>query len=250
MTIAGSSAGFFRIPGAWSIQFMINKFKIWVRKQIRKKQELREFKQYSTEQVFTRIYTDNKWGDNETRSGKGSTLNITSDFRMALPDLLASLEVESMLDIPCGDFHWMQTVELPLQRYLGADIVKPLIEENQRLYSNQQRRFLHLNLLTDPLPDTDVIFCRECLVHLSFDDISRAVSNIKRSEATYLFTTHFPEIRHNQDIVTGKHHCLNLTLPPFNWPQPLTQIVEYHAGKRRGNKCLSVWKIADIPAAR
>ena len=53
--------------------------------------------------------------------------------------MLNQLDAKSMLDIPCGDFHWMKEIELPLDHYMGADIVKPLIEENQNRYGSETR---------------------------------------------------------------------------------------------------------------
>jgi len=218
-----------------------------LKKILRKKEESNLFKNASTEEVFTHIYQENKWGDEESRSGKGSNLKVTESLRAALPDMLRKLDIRTMLDIPCGDFHWMKEVDLPLEKYQGADIVKPMIEDNQSRYGSDKREFLHLDLLRDALPNVDAIFCRECLVHLSYADIETALQNIRKSGATYLFTTHFPQRKYNEDIVTGKHHSLNFNLPPFSWPEPELEFVEYFAGKRRGNKCLSVWKIADIP---
>ncbi len=218
-----------------------------VRKLFSQKKEVDFFRSASTEEIFTHIYLTNKWGDDETRSGKGSRLDSTTKLRAALPDMLQQLEIKTMLDIPCGDFHWMKDVELPLAHYQGADIVEPLIDENRRRYGNEKREFLHMDLLNDPLPTVDAIFCRECLVHFSYADIEKALQNIKKSGSTYLFATHFPERRFNEDVVTGKHHSLNFNLPPFNWPTPITELTEYYAGKRRGNKCLSVWRIADLP---
>jgi hypothetical protein len=84
-------------------------------------------------------------------------------------------------------------------------------------------------------------------VHLSFEDIFKAIENIKSSGSSYLMVTQFPAVKLNKDIVTGKHRSLNMTLAPFNWPQPSSEMVEYHAGNRRGNKCLSVWKIDKLP---
>lgn len=218
-----------------------------IRKYFGKKREERMFRDASTEQVFTHIYLSNKWGDAESRSGKGSNLEVTALLREELPGMLRRLQVRTMLDIPCGDFHWMKEVDLPLERYQGADIVQQMIVDNQRRYGNASREFLHLDLLRDDLPAVDAIFCRECLVHLSFADIARALENIRRSGAIYLFTTQFPDIRTNTDVVTGKHHSLNFTRAPFHWPEPVLELVEYHAGKRRGNKCLSVWRIAELP---
>ena len=143
----------------------------------------------------------------------------------------------------------MKEVELPLDRYQGADIVKPMIDENQRKFGNDKREFLHLDLLRDPLPAVDAIFCRDCLVHLSYADIETAIRNIKKSGARYLFTTQFPDRKSNKDIVTGKHHSLNFRQAPFHWPEPELEFVEYFAGERRGNKCLSVWEISRLPVA-
>ncbi len=218
-----------------------------LKKYFRKKAELDFFRNASTEEVFTRIYRDNKWGDTESRSGKGASLEATRSLRSGLPDLLRKLNISSMLDIPCGDFHWMKEVALPFEHYIGADIVHPLLEENQRHYGNSTRQFLYLDLLKDSLPAVDAIFCRECLVHLSYADIGVALRNIRGSGATWLLTTHFPQQPRNKDIVTGKHHSLNFTIAPFNWPAPVSEIVELYAGKRRGNKCLSAWRIADLP---
>jgi hypothetical protein len=218
-----------------------------IKKYFDKKKEVQHFKNLSAEEVFTQIYHTNKWGDEESRSGKGSNLERTVELRVRLPKILESLGANSMLDIPCGDFFWMKEMTIPLQTYIGADIVKPLIEENNRLHENASRSFVQLDLLQDTLPQVDVVFCRECLVHLSFEDIFKAIENIKSSGSSYLMVTQFPAVKLNKDIVTGKHRSLNMTLAPFNWPQPSSEMVEYHAGNRRGNKCLSVWKIDKLP---
>lgn len=219
----------------------------FIKKYFHKKKEVRQFKQLSPEGVFTQIYHSNKWGDKDSRSGKGSNLQRTTEIRAQLPKILQSLGAESMLDIPCGDFYWMKEISLPLQTYIGADIVKPLIEENNRLYSTASRQFLQLDLLQDALPKSDVIFCRECLVHLSFEDIFKAIENIKSSGSGYLMVTQFPSHKRNKNIATGKHRSLNMTLKPFNWPQASIELLEQYAGHRRGNKCLSVWKIDELP---
>lgn len=218
-----------------------------IKKYFAKKAEKEFFNNSSTQEVFTHIYESNKWGDAESKSGGGSNLEKTISLRKAIPTMLTQLDAKSMLDIPCGDFHWMKEIELPLSRYIGADIVNPLVEENQRRYGNQQRKFLQLDLIRDNLPAVDVIFCRDCLVHLSFADIALALDNIRRSGAQYLLTTHFPEIQTNKDSITGKHHSLNFTLEPFNWPKPMIGHNEYFSSKRRRNKHLSVWNISDLP---
>ena len=211
-----------------------------------KHKELKFLKRASTEEAFTHIYESNKWGEASTRSGKGSTLDYTRPLRAELPTVLQRLNTEVLLDIPCGDFHWMQHVELPVKHYIGADIVNSLIAANTQHYGNSQRTFLRVDLLQDQLPEADTILCRECLVHLSIADINRALCNIKNSGATYLLTTSFPDISRNADIVTGKHRRLNFCAAPWSWPAPLGAITEQGANARRGRKLLGVWKIDEI----
>lgn len=218
-----------------------------LRKFVQKRNELGFFKKATPEEIFTRIYDTNKWGHKDTRSGKGSSLDSTLLLREQLPALLQDLQTTTLLDIPCGDFHWMQQIDLPVALYIGADIVKPLIAANSLHYSNEQRQFAACDLLHDLLPRADSILCRECLVHLSFGDINLALANIKSSGAKFLLTTNFPDITENINIVTGKHRRLNFCRAPWHWPPPLMTIMEQPAESRRGRKDLAVWRIADLP---
>src|SRR5262245_50296933 len=60
------------------------------------------------EQTFTDIYRRNAWGGTESVSGTGSGLAETRALRSSLRLLIDDFEIATMLDIPCGDFHWMQ----------------------------------------------------------------------------------------------------------------------------------------------
>src|SRR4051812_19402296 len=66
----------------------------------------------SLEIIFSGIYRNNSWGDPESVSGRGSTLARTEVMRKTLPILLANVRAKSLLDAPCGDFNWMQHVDL------------------------------------------------------------------------------------------------------------------------------------------
>jgi len=110
------------------------------------------------EQKFKRIYRQNPWGDSESRSGPGSNLAITINLRGQLPDLIKKLDIHSILDIPCGDFHWLSNVEWDLDSYLGGDLVDEIIQENLRHYSRNHYHFEKMDLLRDLLPQVDMIF--------------------------------------------------------------------------------------------
>ncbi|MFU8818001.1 MAG: class I SAM-dependent methyltransferase [Pseudomonadales bacterium] len=221
----------------------------WIRKLMRKRREKRLFAAVDDRAIFDWIYRTNKWGDPESVSGKGSNLAQTRNLRAELPALLQRLEVKTLLDAPCGDFHWMQHTPLAVDEYIGADIVPALVDANQTAHAAPGRRFVCLDLATDPLPAVDAILCRDCLVHLDLTTMARVIDNIRASGSTYLLTTSHRRQQGYVDKLTGKHRRVNLEGPPFGWPPPISAIVENlpPSGKDSG-KILGVWRIDGIRA--
>lgn len=197
--------------------------------------------------TFTQIYRANSWSDRESVSGPGSRLNRTDKIRLAFPGLLAHLDCKTMLDIPCGDFNWMKLVDLAGIHYTGADIVPDLIAANQTQYQTDQRQFRVLDLTQDALPCVDLIFCRDCLVHLSYAHIFQALANIKKSGSAYFLVTHFAERGQNNDIFTGEWRAINFQKPPFNFPEPIRLLDDRYDGPNYYDKFLGLWKIGDLP---
>lgn len=197
----------------------------------------------TAEARFKQIHKTNYWANSESLSGEGSTLEATRQAREAIVDFLRQQGVASMLDIPCGDFNWMKKVDLEIQ-YIGADIVDDLILRNQKEFSSDQRSFQVLDLSKGPLPRCELVFSRDCLNHLSFQDIEKALLNIRSSGARYLAVTQFPAQTLNRNQGSGfTYRELNFRLPPFNWPDPIAQYDEqFHPGKHLG-----FWRISDLP---
>ncbi len=200
----------------------------------------------NAEDRFKHIYETNHWDESESVSGPGSTLEETEPLRRLLPGLLRELNATTLLDLPCGDFHWMQHTDLSGVRYIGGDLVGDLIERNRAKYASDGVTFQKIDLVNDTLPAVDAILCRDCLVHLSFDDAQAALANIARSGARWLLTTSFPEVARNDDIVTGQWRPINLTLPPFNLSEPKQVIAENCAETEFADKTLSLWPVEDV----
>jgi SAM-dependent methyltransferase len=198
--------------------------------------------------TFAPFYAENRWGDAESVSGPGSSLERTAKLRNELPPLLKELGARTLLDAPCGDFNWMKDTLLNLDRYIGADVVAELIARNQSLYSDERTRFAVLDLTRDELPRVDVILCRDCFIHFSNRHIAAAIRNFKRSGSTYLLTNTYPAWNQNKNVRTGDFRYLNLLLPPFNFPPPLKQIDEKRPEERAQffGKVLALWKLADL----
>jgi hypothetical protein len=193
---------------------------------------------------FDQIARTNLWGAG-SRSGLGSELAATAHLRAALPSFLARHEVRSILDVPCGNFGWLSIVDLGVS-YTGADIVASLVAENERRFGGPRsgRRFLALDLTKDALPRADLVLCRDCFVHLSFDNVRRALANIRASGAKYLLTTTFLEHEVNTDIEDGDWRMLNLERAPFNLPPPVDVIVEgcTEGDGAYADKALGLWE--------
>ncbi len=203
----------------------------------------------SMREVFTEIYRHNLFGGTVSRSGTGSDFIQTAEIRRRLPALLKEIGAQTMLDIPCGDFHWMKEVDLEVD-YTGADVVVELMERNQKLYGRENRRFVTLDLVRDKLPKVDLVFCRDVLVHFSFADIFAALTNLKRSGSRYLLTTTFTDRSANIEILTGHWRPLNLQLAPFDFPAPAAILSEKctEGDGSWGDKSLGLWRICHILA--
>jgi hypothetical protein len=155
-----------------------------------------------------------------------------------------------MLDAPCGDHRWMESLALDLDRYVGVDIVPSIIESlQQRCRGDARRSFLLADLTRDALPRCDLILSRDCLVHFSFATLWRAVGNLKASGAVWLLATTFPELARNDDIEDADWRPLNFEIAPLHWPAPAEIINERctEAGGAYADKSLALWRLSDLP---
>lgn len=201
---------------------------------------------------FSEVYEKNIFGGGVSRSGEGSDLAQTVTIRRELPKLIQELGVKTFLDAPCGDWYWMRETSLSVEHYIGVDIVEAMIEKHNVNYGSPSRIFQCLNLASDSLPKADLIFSRDCLVHLSFEDALKIIANFKKSGAKYLLATTFMDRTKNNDLV-GKDNfwrALNMRLAPFNFPEPLLVINEGCTEEegQYADKSLGLWLLSDIKA--
>ncbi|KKL68199.1 hypothetical protein LCGC14_2127340, partial [marine sediment metagenome] len=68
---------------------------------------------------FSEIFFQNAWDCEESLSGSGSSLVQTVSIRKELPILLKKINAMSLLDIPCGDFNWLNKTNLTIDKYIG-----------------------------------------------------------------------------------------------------------------------------------
>ena len=183
------------------------------------------------EDRFTAIFDNNFWRNDESISGCGSTLEYTKNLRDKLPILFAENNIKKILDAPCGDFNWMRlVVDETGVDYIGGDIVAPLIEQNQKTFGRDGVKFIHCDITKDSLPKTDLMIVRDCLFHLSYQDIQSFLQAFIRSEIPLLLTSsHLNKDAQfiNEDIRSGNYRAIDLFSYPFEFSKnAISQIAD------------------------
>jgi hypothetical protein len=203
---------------------------------------------------FSKVYKHGLFFGKESLSGRGSDSDQTHIIKSELPRILRELKIHSLLDLPCGDLHWMSQVDLGQVSYTGADIVPELIDELKIRFKDTGKDFMCLDSSKDPIASTyDAIFCRDLLVHLSTKQIAAVLNNFKASKSTFLITTHFSDNRKYKNLsrisIGVGWRAINFRLSPFHFPTPLLELNE---GCTEGNgdfrdKSLAVWRLSELP---
>jgi hypothetical protein len=201
----------------------------------------------TTADRFREAYESHAWVSSKSQlslSGLGSETSTTRSVVEALPDLLARLGCDTLLDVGCGDWNWMRNVPLPCN-YVGVDIVPEVIEANRR-YEGAGVQFEVRDAIEGPLPKADVALCREVLFHLSLRDGLAVLANIQAA-AGWLVATTDKAIWFNSDIETGDYRRINLERAPYRLPRPREVISDEAVCPGR---VLALWATADLPAYR
>ena len=211
----------------------------------RRGRRLHHLRSLDVQSRFEYIFANNYWGSTESRSGNGSTLESTQSVRPLLETLLTELGIKTFLDAPCGDWNWMKAMRFPTgMRYIGGDIVAPMIEELKGKYGSNDVTFEHMNIIDTPLPKADLWMCRDCLFHLSYADIKMALRNFVASGTPYALLTSMPEVSVNEDIMTGSYRPLNLLLAPVSLPKPRRMLHDSPVHEKL--RYLGLWHRDDI----
>ena len=165
---------------------------------------------------------DKELGSRESVSGYGSSLANTVELRQALPTIFDRYGIKSIVDMPCGDWNWMQEVPLEGIKYLGLDIVPDMIVANRKKHGSYNINFAIHDAINDIPPKADLLICRDFLFHIPNASVAKVIENVTKSGCQFILTTLFPKIL-NTDILDDsciRWRKLNLCTEPFNFPEP------------------------------
>lgn len=194
-------------------------------RQVKKNQKI--YENLSVKEVFTKIYKNNMWGGvkGEYFSGPGSLDPSVVKYTNIIKNFIIKHKIIKVVDLGCGDFRVGRQIIISGMHYIGTDIVKPLVDHNKLMYSNENISFLCLDIIKDELPEGQLCLIRQVLQHLSNQEIVKILKKIKQYQYV-IITEHMPDpLRkiipnkdkpHGPDIRILYDSGVYLDLFPFN----------------------------------
>jgi hypothetical protein len=146
--------------------------------------------------------------------------------------LFENYKISSIADLGCGTLGWLYPAIQNFKYYIGIDVVETVIEENRRAHPE-----LAFELYGGSLPKVDLIFCRDCMPHLTHEQIKKILTLIKQSGAEWLLATTYPGATNTVLDKAGGFRPVNLARHPFLMPKQKRLLAD------QGGKRLGLWRL-------
>lgn len=163
--------------------------------------------------IFDDIYKENTW---LVGSGLGSLPGPTKGYRNFVQKFLRDHAITSVVDFGCGDWQFSKFINWDGVDYKGYDIVKPVIERNQKEYAKDNIHFFESPADWTKLPPADLLLVKDVLQHLSNEEVQKFL-DIAKKKYKYMLVTNGtnPAERMNEAIQTGEYRPLDIRRAPF-----------------------------------
>jgi SAM-dependent methyltransferase len=173
-------------------------------------------RQPSLSSTFNRIYAKGTWGKDVTgkgTSGRGSTLEVTREYRAYVEDFMKKNAVKSVIDAGCGDWSFSSAINWGHASYLGIDIASGVIKQARKKQEKGNIKF-EVGDITEDLPAADLLISKDVLQHLSNELIHKFIkNNLRKGKYKWVILTNDRD-GENQDIPNGGYRGIDLTAPP------------------------------------
>lgn len=185
------------------------------------------------ENIFTNIYKNNIWGNNNNINYSGSS-GIGSDIEKNINTYIPFMKkfiidnnITKIIDLGCGDFrigpfiyHELENIE-----YIGYDIYEKIIDYNKKLYSLPKYNFIHFDFFNNKniIQSGDLCILKDVIQHWRLDDIYIFLDYLVESKKFkyILICNCFYQTEDNTDISeTGKFRPLTCDLLPLKKYNP------------------------------
>jgi ubiquinone/menaquinone biosynthesis C-methylase UbiE len=175
----------------------------------------------SIKNMFEETYFHDKWGLGESKSGIGSSLDYTINFRREFIKIIKEYNLKKIIDLSCGDWNWMKTIKDSLPSYIGVDVVEPLIKDNLEKYGNENISFVCNDMLSEleKYGDSnfDLVVCRHTFEHLEMNYIIKVLNQIKKISKYALITSSKEIDKENFDFMMdgSSGRMIDLSKQPY-----------------------------------
>lgn len=166
--------------------------------------------------AFERVYGDKTWHNG---SGPGSGTAETAIWREFLTAYMNKHDIQSVLDLGCGDWQWASLMDWRAlgADYHGIDVVPSVIEINRGRHAAPGITFECADINRCNLPAADLIICKEVLQHWPLADIAMFRRRVHWRPRVLVVNDYVP-MWVNPDIRPGGYRPLDFSAPPLNWP--------------------------------
>ena len=211
-------------------------------------------------EAFDEIYRRKMWRQGVSLSGLGSEGKWADDYVRFVSAYIREHKCKSILDIGCGDFSIGLRLYGIVDEYYAVDVSREIININKIKYFDLKNViFKTLNVLSDKMPDCDLVLVRQVFQHLSNSQIESALTNIHRNKPRHLLITEQtlrPEeiSRINYDLKShsvttriAQKSCVDIGAPPFNRPRRIAAMFE--PGPENGaepNSVLCIYELQSV----
>ncbi len=131
------------------------------------------------EDIFTKIYENKIWGDNQNNyysgsSGGGSCIKNNEEYIKILKNIIKEYNIRNIVDLGCGDFQMGRLIYDDINvLYTGYDTYKKIIDYHIPLYPEPKYTFEHLDFFTnkDSIVEGDMCILKDVLQHWEINEI-------------------------------------------------------------------------------
>jgi len=183
------------------------------------------------EQVFTNIYENNCWGNNNNveyngSSGPGSALQYNKNTYVPfLKKFITDNKIKNIVDLGCGDFLCGKLIYDDLDiSYTGYDTYKKVIDYNSKHYSLPKYSFIHLDFCNgkENIVNGELCILKDVIMHWSLDNIYTFLDYlIECKKFKYILLCNCcNQTKDNTDIQTGQWRQLSCDYFPLKKYNP------------------------------
>jgi hypothetical protein len=192
---------------------------------------------YSGKEEFSRIYKENAWGHG---SGSGSVVENCYPLIGWLQVFLKRQKIDTFIDYGCGDWQWMQYVNLDGIKYRGIDCVDSVVADNVLSFGRDSVIFSSGSII-ESIAIADLALFKDVLQHLPNREVIEIVDAVLK-KSKYVVAINGSTGQHlNRDIDVGDYRALDLSLPPFDYV--VENLLEYSPSKVEVNKVIQLIRL-------